>query len=298
MAAARTFCMEGMDGATSDGGDSVFHETAFVQRIGVDHHLHVVFIGHRQAIVDGGRRRAPVLMQFQRGSAGKDHLFQRRWQRGIALAGEREIHREGIEALDHALDMPCAGAGGGERAVRRAGTATEHAGDAAHQRLFDLLRADEVNMRIHAAGGQDLAFTGNRLRRGTDDDRHARLRIRVSRLADGVNAAVLQAHIRLVDAAMVDDHHIGDDGIDRPFGPRRLTLAHAVANDLAAAEFHFLAIGRVVLLDLDEEFGIGKAHLVAHGRAKHAGIGGAGNLVRHGLRLLRTRRKSMWEKFV
>jgi urease subunit alpha len=43
---------------------------------------------------------------------------------------------------------------------------------------------------------------------------------------------------------------------------------------------------------------IGKAHLVAHGRAKHAGIGGAGNLVRHGLRLLRTRRKSMWENFV
>ena len=51
-----------------------------------------------------------------------------------------------------------------------------------------------------------------------------------------------------------------------------LRLAHAVADDLAAAEFHFLAIGREVLLDLDEEFCIGKADLVAGGRAEHVGI--------------------------
>ncbi len=145
---------------------------------------------------------------------------------------------------------------------------------------------------------RNLAFAGNRLCRRADNDCHARLRIGVARLADGVDAPVLQAHIRFVDAAMVDDDDVGDDGIDSALGPRRLALAHAVANDLATAEFHFLAIGRVVLLDLDEEFGIGKTHLVADGRAEHAGIGGAGNLVRHGFRLLRTRRKSIWEKFV
>ena len=40
---------------------------------------------------------------------------------------------------------------------------------------------------------------------------------------------------------------------------RRRRLAHAVADDLAAAEFHFLAVDRVVLLDLDEEIGVGQA---------------------------------------
>jgi predicted secreted Zn-dependent protease len=57
--------------------------------------------------------------------------------------------------------------------------------------------------------------------------------------------------------------------------PRRgcLGLAHAVADHLAAAELHFFAIGGEVLLDLDEELGVGKADLVADGRAEHGGIG-------------------------
>jgi hypothetical protein len=52
-----------------------------------------------------------------------------------------------------------------------------------------------------------------------------------------------------------------------------LRLAHAVADHLAAAEFHFLAVDRVVLLDLDEQFGVGQAHAVADGGAEHLGIG-------------------------
>ncbi|MNL37000.1 hypothetical protein D3C87_1591200 [compost metagenome] len=66
MATACPFGVEGMDGAALDGGNRVLHETALVQRIGVDHHLHVIFVSHRQAIVDGGGRRAPVLVQLQR----------------------------------------------------------------------------------------------------------------------------------------------------------------------------------------------------------------------------------------
>jgi hypothetical protein len=45
--------------------------------------------------------------------------------------------------------------------VRRAGAAAEHGGDAAHQRFLDLLRADEVDMRVDAAGGDDLALAGD-----------------------------------------------------------------------------------------------------------------------------------------
>jgi hypothetical protein len=36
-----------------------------VERVGVDHHLHVVFVGDGEAIVDRGGRRAPVLVQLE-----------------------------------------------------------------------------------------------------------------------------------------------------------------------------------------------------------------------------------------
>ena len=240
-------------------------------------------VGDVEAVVDRGGRRAPVLVQLERGGAGEDHLLERRRQRGVALAGEREVHREGVEALDHALDVPGAGAGGGERAVRRAGAAAEHGGDARHQRFLDLLRADEVDMRVHAAGGEDLALAGDGLGGGADDDGDARLRVGIAGLADRRDAAVLQADVGLVDAGVVDDQRVGDDRVDRALRPRHLALAHAVADDLAAAELHLLAIGAKVLLDLDEEFGVGEPHLVADGRAEHLGIGGAGDSCGHGV---------------
>ena len=38
------------------------------------------------------------------------------------------------------------------------------------KRFLDLLRADEMDMRVHAAGGEDAAFAGDNLGAGTDDD--------------------------------------------------------------------------------------------------------------------------------
>ena len=99
------------------------------------------------------------------------------------------------------------------------------------------------------------------------------------------DAAVLQADIGFDDAPMVDDQRIGDDGIDRAFGAANLALAHAVADHLAAAEFYLLAIGGEVLLDLDDEFGVGQPHAVADRRAVHLGIGGAGERCGHRLSL-------------
>ena len=87
----------------------------------------------------------------------------------------------------------------------------------------------------------------------------------------------LQAHVGLVDAGVVEDQRIGDDGVECTFRARRLRLAHAVADHLAAAELHLLAMDGEVLLHLDEEFGVGEPHPVAHGGAIHGGIGGARN---------------------
>ena len=44
-----------------------------------------------------------------------------------------------------------------------------------HQRFLDLLRADEMDVGVEAAGGQDFAFAGNDLGAGPDDDGDAGL---------------------------------------------------------------------------------------------------------------------------
>ena len=105
----------------------------------------------------------------------------------------------------------------------------------------------------------------------------AGLDVRVAGLADGGDAAVLEADVGLDDAGDgIDDQRVGDHRIDH-LGRAALALAHAVADDLAAAEFHFLAVDREVLLDLDEQLGVGQAQAVADAtamrRAEHFGIG-------------------------
>src|SRR6185437_733812 len=169
-----------------------------------------------------------------------------------------------------------------QRAVRWAGAAAQHAGDAAHQRFFDLLRRDEVDVRVHAAGGEDLALAGDRFGRRPDDNGDAGLRVGVAGLADTGDTAVLEADIGLVDAGMVDDQRVGDDGVHRAFGTRRLGLSHAVADHLAAAELHLFAVNGEIAFHLDDEVGVGEPDLVARGRAVHVGIGGAGDAGGHG----------------
>jgi hypothetical protein len=60
-----------------------------------------------------------------------------------------------------------------------------------------------------------------------------------------------------------------------PFRLRCLRLAHAVADHLAAAELHFLAVGSEVVFHLDDQVGIGEADAIARGGTEHVGIGGA-----------------------
>ena len=247
-----------------------------VERVGVDHHLHVVVVGDRQAAVDRGRRRAPVLVQLERAGAGLDHFLQRRRPRRVALAGEAEIDRQAVGGLDHAADVPRPRrAGGGEGAVRRPGAAAEHRGDARHQRLLDLLRADEVDVGVEAAGGEDLALARDHLGAGADHDGDVGLDVGIAGLADGGDAVALEADVGLDDAPVIEDQRVGDDGVDRALLVGDLALAHAVADHLAAAEFHLLAVAGEILLHLDDDVGVGEPHAVAGGGAEHVGIDGA-----------------------
>src|SRR5580765_1394038 len=157
------------------------------------------------------------------------------------------------------------------RAHRWAGAAADHGSDAAHQRFFDLLRTDEVNMRIDAAGGHDHAFAGDDFGRTTDGHGHARLDVGIASFANHSDFAALETDVGLDDTPVVDDHGVGDHGIHDIF-VIALRLAHAIADHLAAAELDFLAIGREILLDLDEQFGIRQPQTVTDGRTEHFGI--------------------------
>ena len=281
VAAAGAFAVEGVDGAALEGRDAVLDEAALVERVGVDRDLRVGDLGHRQAVVDRGRRGAPVLVQLQADGAGGDLLAQRLGPAGVALAQETQVHREGFGCLQHAVDvLGPRRAGGGVGAGGRPRAAAEHGGDARIERLVDLLRADEVDVAVDAAGGDDQTFAGDDLGAGTDDDVDAGLGVGVAGLADGGDAAALQADVGLDDAPVVDDERVGDDavaGLVRSGAVDDLALAHAVADGLAAAELDLLSIAagtqRVVGLDLDDQAGVGQPQAVADGGAVHLGIG-------------------------
>ena len=282
MTAAGAFGMEGVNGAALEGFHGVLDKPGLVQRIGMDHDLDVVIVGHVEAIIDGRGRGAPILVQLERTGAGVDHLHQRSRARGVALAGNAEIDRKRVERLDHPPHVPRPGrAGRGKGAMRRAGAAAEHRGDAGHQRVLDLLRADEMDVAVEPAGGEDLALARDHVGAGTDHDGHAGLDIRIAGLADGADVAFLDGDIGLHDPPVIDDQRIGDDGIGRALLVGGLGLAHAVADHLAAAEFHLLAIDGEILFDLDDEIGIGQPHPIAGGGTEHVGIDGTLYLYGH-----------------
>jgi hypothetical protein len=98
-----------------------------------------------------------------------------------------------------------------------------------------------MDVRVDAAGGDDHAFAGNDLGAGTDDDIHARLDVGIAGFAESRNPAAFDPEIAFDDAPPIDDECIGDHRVGA-FPGHALALTHAIANHLAAAELHFLAI--------------------------------------------------------
>src|SRR5580704_1690079 len=235
----------------------------------MDGDLHVEFVGDAEASVDRGGRGAPIFVEFQADGAG-EHLVAQRLRRGaVAFAEEAEVDRVGLGGFEHAVHIPPSGrARGSERAVRRAGAAADQRGDAGADGFVDLLWADEVDVRVDAAGGDDAAFTGDGFGAGADDHgifflcgwirinrTEAALDARVAGVANADDAAVLDADVGLDNAEDgIEDERVGDDEVERLSVGGDGRLAHAVADDLAAAEFDFIAVtaalGDEIALDL------------------------------------------------
>ena len=220
-------------------------------------------------------------MQLQADRAGRYLLAQRVRQTGVALAEEPQIHRKRIGCLQHPRQMPGSGrAGGGERAGRRTRAPAQHRCDAGHQRFLDLLRADEVDVRVDAARGDDHAFAGDNFGPGANGDRDRGLNIGITCLANCRYAAMLQTDVSLDDAPVIDDHGVGYHRIG-DFGGNALALAHAVPDDLAAAELHFLSIDSGVAFDLHHKIGVSQPYPVPGCRSVHFRVRAARNRACH-----------------
>jgi hypothetical protein len=111
---------------------------------------------------------------------------------------------------------------------------------------------------------------------------HVGLNVRIAGLADGDDTPVPESSVGLDDPPMIHDQGVGDDGVDGAILAADLGLAHAIADHLAAAEFHFLAVMGAVFFDLDKQVRIGKAHTIANSGAEHGGVGAAINGICHG----------------
>src|SRR5262245_45912599 len=139
-----------------------------------------------------------------------------------------------------------------------------------------------MDVAVEAAGGEDLSLARDHICAGADHDGDAGLDVGIAGLADRADHAFLDRDVGFDDTPVIDDQRIGDDGVRRALLVRYLRLAHAVADHLAAAELHLLAIGGEILLHLDDEIGVGQPHPVAGGRAEHVGIDGTLDFHGHG----------------
>src|SRR5882757_9496786 len=140
--------------------------------------------------------------------------------------------------------------------------------------MLDLLRADEMDVAVEAAGGEDFSLPRDDVGAGSDHDGDAGLNVGIAGLADRRDHAFLDRDVGFDDAPVIDDQCIGDHSVGRALGVGDLRLAHAVADYLAAAELHLLAIGGEILFHLDDEVGIGQPHPVPGGGPEHVGIDG------------------------
>ena len=129
-----------------------------------------------------------------------------------------------------------------------------------------------MNVRIDRACGHDQPLPGDHFAAGAERNVDARLDVGIARLADRSDAPVLDADIRLDDTPVIENHGVGDDRVDH-LCRDALSLAHAVADDLAAAELDLLTVDRVIALDFDPQLGVAQTHPITGGRAVHLRIG-------------------------
>src|SRR3979411_1411331 len=133
-----------------------------------------------------------------------------------------------------------------------------------------------MRMPIDTASGDDHALASDDFSRAPASPAHIGLTVRVAGFADGGDFACFNSDVCFDDTPVVKNDCIGNHGVHH-IPVVALRLAHAVADDFAASEFHFFAIAGEVLFDFEEQFGVGQPNAVTGGRTEHFGICLTGN---------------------
>ena len=276
----RALCVIRVYRPTPDGPQGVVHVTALVERVGVDRDLYVVIVREIQARVYGRGGGAPILVELEPGRAGAERVDERARVARVALPGEAEIQGHVVRGAEHHLHR---GGGGRARGRRRAGAraraAPEHGRHARGDGVVALLGADEVDVRVDAAGRHDHLLPRDDVRGRSHDhlhpgsESHAVHGVRIPRLPDVVYPVPLDADVGLDDAKpRVDDHRVRDDGIEGEGCRNGRHLTHALAQALAPPEFAFVSVVRVIILDAREEGRIPEPYAIPDGGAVRVGV--------------------------
>ena len=126
-----------------------------------------------------------------------------------------------------------------------------------------------MNMSVDAAGRNDHAFASNHFGSPTDHDRSTPAWMSgIAGIADPemrpslmpISALTIPQWSRINALVMT---------VSSASSSSRAGLAHAIANDFAAAEFHFFAVDGEVFFDFDNELGVRQAHMVADRGSEH-----------------------------
>ena len=64
MSAACSFSVVGVDGTILERSDRIFDKSAFIQSIGMNRYLHIIFIGNAEASINCCGSGSPVFMQL------------------------------------------------------------------------------------------------------------------------------------------------------------------------------------------------------------------------------------------
>ena len=212
-------------------------------------------------------------MDLEAAGPGLYLLAQGQGGAGMALGQKAHVHGHGFHGFEHTVYVPFPGGDGrAVRAVRRAYAAAEERGHAVGNGGLALLRGNEVDVRIDAAGRKDEVLAGNGVRGVAHHEfrAHAVHDSRIARLTYARYHAVAYAHVGLDDALHgVHDGHVSDDDIQHAaVAPGAGIAAHTGAKGLAAAVDGLVAVAAQVLFDFHVKVGVAKADAVPHGGAE------------------------------
>src|ERR1700722_8453954 len=244
MSSSSAFSVVGVDGAALEGANSVLHKAGFIERIGVNRHLYVQFVGDRQRAINSSGRFSPVFMEFEPDSSGQNLFAQRAGKRSIALAEKTEINRQALAGFHHPVNIPRSGSARcGIGSGSRARAASDQRRQARRKSGPDQLGTNKMNVRINATGGDYLSFTREHFGARTyghswSDASHD---VGIAGLANRCDPAAADSDVRLHDSPVVNNHGVRNHKIESArLRGSRSRLTHTIPHYLAAAKFGFI----------------------------------------------------------